>query len=636
VVAVAKLPILNPNEFDLWKMRIEQYFFYDKLFSLGKQRLAKNNELKARETLLMALPDKHQLKFNIYKDAKFLMEAIEKRFGGNKETKKVQKTLLKQQYENFSGTSSESLDQIHNRLQKLISQLEILGETISQEYINMKFLRTEVKGSSASSQNTQNIAFVSSNNTDSTNESVNAVPSVSAASSKAIVSTLLNVDSLSDAVIYYFFASQSNSPQLDNEDLKQIDPDDLEEMDLKWQMAMLTVRARRFLERTGRNLVANGTYTIGFDMSKSFQADEEPTNYAFMAYASLGSLRSSGSDNEDDRVERVATTAASLDPERASGNINRTQSTAMPNVPLPQGIGVDGSPRCQESMGGFIAQTRYERVPTPSYDSPLLGVHTPRSDEEKYEQHELTVLTLEESKTGQDFVITRLRVKKLEKKKKKERTPQPQKRRLFKVRVESSAKENLDEEDPSKHEWREAHSQDYQPEDQLGVLRAAKGNPQQALKDKGVIDSGCSRHMTRNISYLSDFKEINRGYVAFGGNPKGGKISGKGKINTGKLDFDDVYFVKGLKFNLFSVSQMCDKKNCVLFTDTECVILSSDYKLPDENHVLLRVPRENNMYNVDLKNVIPLGDLTCLFENATLDESNLWHRRLGHINFKTE
>nr|GEZ65400.1 putative ribonuclease H-like domain-containing protein [Tanacetum cinerariifolium] len=141
--------------------------------------------------------------------------------------------------------------------------------------------------------------------------------------------------------------------------------------------------------------------------------------------------------------------------------------------------------------------------------------------------------------------------------------------------------------------------------------------------------------MTGNISYLSDFEEINGGYVAFGGNPKGGKITGKGKIKTGKLDFNDVYFVKELKFNLFSVSQMCDKKNNVLFTDTECVILSSDFKLPDENHVLLRVPRENNMYNVDLKNIVPSGDLTCLFSKATLDESNKWHRRLGHINFKT-
>nr|GEX76934.1 hypothetical protein [Tanacetum cinerariifolium] len=116
-----------------------------------------------------------------------------------------------------------------------------------------------------------------------------------------------------------------------------------------------------------------------------------------------------------------------------------------------------------------------------------------------------------------------------------------------------------------------------------------------SLKDKGVIDSGCSRHMTGNISYLFDFEEINRGYVAFGGNPKDGKITSK---------------------------------------DTECVVLSSGFKLPDENHVLLWVLRENNMYNVDLKNIVPSGDLTCLFAKATLDESNLWHKRLGHINFK--
>nr|GEW25979.1 ribonuclease H-like domain-containing protein [Tanacetum cinerariifolium] len=108
-----------------------------------------------------------------------------------------------------------------------------------------------------------------------------------------------------------------------------------------------------------------------------------------------------------------------------------------------------------------------------------------------------------------------------------------------------------------------------------------KGNPQQALKDKGVIDSGCSRHMTWNMSYLSNFKELNGGYVAFGRNPKGGKISRKGKIRTGKLDFDDVYFVKELKFNIFSVSHMCDKKNIVLFTDTECLVLSLEFKLPE-------------------------------------------------------
>ncbi|GJX69119.1 ribonuclease H-like domain-containing protein [Tanacetum coccineum] len=98
---------------------------------------------------------------------------------------------------------------------------------------------------------------------------------------------------------------------------------------------------------------------------------------------------------------------------------------------------------------------------------------------------------------------------------------------------------------------------------------------------------------------------------------------------------DDLLPLEELKFNLISVSQMFDKKNSVLFTDTACVVLSLDFKLTDESHVLLKVPRKDNMYSVDLKNVVPQGGLTCLFVKATPNESNLWHRRLGHINFKT-
>ncbi|GJU96924.1 putative ribonuclease H-like domain-containing protein [Tanacetum coccineum] len=103
----------------------------------------------------------------------------------------------------------------------------------------------------------------------------------------------------------------------------------------------------------------------------------------------------------------------------------------------------------------------------------------------------------------------------------------------------------------------------------------------------------------------------------------------------GISDLSGFQSIQELKFNLFSVSQMCDKKNSVLFTETECLILSPDFKLLDESQVLLKVPRQNNMYSFNLKNVVPSGGLTCLFAKATIDESNLWHRRLGHVNFKT-
>ncbi|GJV93701.1 hypothetical protein Tco_1541514, partial [Tanacetum coccineum] len=283
----------------------------------AEEKLARKNELKARGTLLMALPNENQLKFNTYKCAKTQMEAMEKR--------------------------SEGLNQTYDRLQKLISQLEILGETISQEDMNLKFLRslpsewkthiliwrnkldldtlsmddlynnpkvyeTEVKGSSILNQNSQNVAFVSSNNFGNSNQ--------------AYGSNSANTDSMSDVVIYSFFANQSNSPELNNEDLQQINADDLEEMDLKWQMAMLTMRARRFLNKTGRKINANGSETIGFNKSKvecynlettetkalvaqdglgydwSDQAEEGPTNFTLMTYTSLGSSSSSSSDSE--------------------------------------------------------------------------------------------------------------------------------------------------------------------------------------------------------------------------------------------------------------------------------------------------------------------------------------------------
>ncbi|GKA10447.1 putative ribonuclease H-like domain-containing protein [Tanacetum coccineum] len=124
------------------------------------------------------------------------------------------------------------------------------------------------------------------------------------------------------------------------------------------------------------------------------------------------------------------------------------------------------------------------------------------------------------------------------------------------------------------------------------------------------------------------------GYVTVGGGAHGGKIYGKGILKTNSLDFEDVYFVNELKFKLFSVSQMCDKKNYVLFTDTQCLVLSPNFKLPNESQILLKIPRKDNMYNFDMKNIVPKESLTYLVAKATSDESMLWHRRLSHINFK--
>ncbi|GJR21401.1 putative ribonuclease H-like domain-containing protein [Tanacetum coccineum] len=160
------------------------------------------------------------------------------------------------------------------------------------------------------------------------------------------------------------------------------------------------------------------------------------------------------------------------------------------------------------------------------------------------------------------------------------------------------------------------------------------GNPEEDLKDYAIIDSGCSGSMTGDKDKLSDFKEFKGGYVAFGNDSKGGRISGKGTIKTSCIDFEKVSYVEELKFNLLSVSQICDKKHNVLFTDKECLILSPKFKFVDEDLVILRAPRKNDVYSLDLKNIIPSGGITCLVAKATKDEAVLWHRRLGHVNFK--
>ncbi|GKC24203.1 ribonuclease H-like domain-containing protein [Tanacetum coccineum] len=304
-----------------------------------EQKITRKNELKPKSTLLVAIHDEHLLKFYGIKDAKSLWEAIKTRFGGNKESKKMQKTILKQQYENFTTSRSKGLDKIYDRFQKLISQLEIQGKVISQEDANLKLL---------SNSNSQNVAFVSSKNTSSTNEAVNTALDVSTASTQGQASS----STYADDVMFSFFVNQSKSPLLDNEDMEQIDSDDLEEMDLKWQVAMLTMRIKRFIKKTRRNLNLNGKEAVGLDMTKvecynchrkghfardcraprnqgnrngdnarrvvpvetsanalvvqdgiggydwSFQAEEGPTDFALMAHLSSGSSSSSSSDSE--------------------------------------------------------------------------------------------------------------------------------------------------------------------------------------------------------------------------------------------------------------------------------------------------------------------------------------------------
>nr|GEV11592.1 retrovirus-related Pol polyprotein from transposon TNT 1-94 [Tanacetum cinerariifolium] len=511
-VSTIKLPILKKGEYDLWAMKMEYYLGHTdypiwEVIQKGngpvqvstdtngqikvlppktvEEILARERERKARTTFLMAIPEDHLVKFHKMTDAKEMWEAIQSRFGGNNESKKMQKYILKQQFESFSLSNLEGFHKGYDWFQSFLSQLEIHGAGISTKDANKKFLRSlpaswsqvslimrtkpgvdtlsfdylynnlrvfesDVKGSTASSSSTQNMAFISSESTSNANEASTAY---GVSTSSGHNSQREGSSSYTDELMYSFFANQFSGPQLDHEDLEQLDEFDLEEMDLKWQLALTRPKSS----------------------------------------ASIVTRQGILLESADQKGIKIL-----------GGEMHRT-------------LGIK-----KKTMGGDLENRRNLKL------------------------------------------------------------------------------------------W---------------------NDPQKAVKNKRIVDSGCSRHTTGNKAYLIDYQDYNGGPVAFGGSK--GHITGKGKIRIGNLDFEDVCFVKELQhFNLFFVSQMCDKKNKVLFTNTECLVLSPYFKLPDENQVLLRVPRQTNMYSFNLANIVPTRDLACLIAKVTFDESNKWHRRLGHVNFK--
>ncbi|GJX39777.1 retrovirus-related pol polyprotein from transposon TNT 1-94 [Tanacetum coccineum] len=442
-------------------------------------------------------------------------EKEQRRFGENAATKKTQRNLLKQQYENFTASSSKVLDQTFDRLQKLISQLEIHGESISQEDVNQKFLRSlspewnthtivwrnkpeidtlslddlynnlkiyepEVKGTSSSSTNTQNVAIVSSNSTNSTKRAVNTAHGVTTASTQATAVNSTTIDNLSDAVICDFFASQLNIPQLDNEDLQQINLDDLEEMDLRWQMAMLIIRVKRFLKNTRRKLTVNGNETIRFDKSKVECYNCHKRGHFARECKDPKNQENRNRKNTIRVVPVETTTSNALISYDGAGYDWSDQAEEDPtNFALMAYTSTSSNSKCKTGLG-------YNAVPPPYIETFM----PPKPD--------LSFSGLEE------FVDE----------------PMVSEPTVKKPVVETSGAKDSIKVNTAKPKAvvNAARSK--------ALLNAVKGNQVNTVKaDPRVIDSGCSRHMTGNMSYLTNFEEIDGGYVAFGDHL--GKFDGK-------------------------------------------------------------------------------------------------------------
>ncbi|GKE43843.1 hypothetical protein Tco_1471127, partial [Tanacetum coccineum] len=219
------------------------------------EKVQNKNDVKARSMLLMALSNEHQMIFNQYKDAKTLFVAMQTRFGGNEAIKKTQKTLLKQMYKNFKDLNLKFLRSLPSEWNTHVvvwrNKPDLDTMSFDDLYKNFTIVEQEVKRTANSSSSSQNMAFVSSPS--STNE-VNTAYGVSTANTQvspastqvSTASTQVSTANLSDDTVYAFLASQPNGSQLVYEDLEQIHEDDIEEMDLKWQLALLSMRTRRF------------------------------------------------------------------------------------------------------------------------------------------------------------------------------------------------------------------------------------------------------------------------------------------------------------------------------------------------------------------------------------------------------
>nr|GEZ59614.1 hypothetical protein [Tanacetum cinerariifolium] len=515
MVSSVKLPILKKGEYTLWSMRMEQYLtntdygLWQKgeytLWSMRMEQYLTNTDYGLWQVIMngdepvQTTRDENSVETE---DAKSLWVAIKSRFGRNVESKNMQKTVLKQQFENFFVYDTEGLDKAYDRNKEGIDELDI-----DDLYNNLKVFEADIKGSSGSSSNSQNVSFLSAEDTNSINE-VNTANGVSTAAGHNS-SGQASSSSYTDDLMLSFFASQSNSPQLDDEDLKQIDLDDLKEIDLKWQVAMLSMRVKRFYKKTGRKLNFNSKEPIGFDKTKVECFISHRRGYFARK---CRAPRDQGNRNGDARYR------------------NKDNNKRIVQVESSDALVVhDNALIVQDGLGynwRYIAQEEPTEFALMAYTS---GFNTEEKEDlkTKLEQFEIS------SKNLNKLINSQLSAK--------------DKNVLgYEDQLSESDSEVL----PSVFDSRSSDGDDNPPNDRpttnkasatiskgepsaiktsnisiempkVDSVRNSGGNPQQALKYKGMFDSGCSRHMTGNKALLTDYQDIDRGFVAFGGSTKG-------------------------------------------------------------------------------------------------------------------
>nr|GEW61496.1 hypothetical protein [Tanacetum cinerariifolium] len=582
-------------------------------------------------------------------------------------------------------------------------------------YNYLKVYESEVQ--KKSKPNSQNMAFISLAKHISGNEEVNTASVSTASTNVSTASANIGVTTISQDTACAYIASQSSGSQIKFEDINQIDEDDMKEMDIKWNMALLSMRADkapRSQDRGRRDNYKQGSKVeeqapkalmaineVGWDWSymandeenHALVADEEaPTEFPLMAKTSVesevfdnslcskdckkntDSLNSKITDltdklfNAKNMIYHYKLGLAQVEArlaehrdrelkycEKIRGIEFKTESSADYIESLKKKLelikkekeGLDskltGFQTALNDLDSLLESQRldknkeglaYSDVPPPPaqiYSPPKKDMSWTGLPEFKddtvtdYSRHAPTIESSPDDAQNINPFVTETKAS--------SSTISPKSFIKFVKANDSPTDSKTDKAETAKKPLVKkisTGSTKFSTADMGKKGKAIKLSAwhfQNNIDDKGDWDSGYSRHMTGNISYLSDYEPFDGGYVSFG---QGGcKITGKGTIKSGKLEFENVYFVKDLKYNLFSVSQICDNKNSILFTDSECIVLGQNFKLSDDDNVLLRTPRQHNMYSIDLNNILPHKDLTCLVVKASADESMSCHRRLG-------
>nr|GEY04165.1 ribonuclease H-like domain-containing protein [Tanacetum cinerariifolium] len=430
-----------------------------------QQILARTTERKAKSTLLMAIPDEHLARFHGIKDAKTLWATIKTRFGAWCNISLIMR--------NKPGIDNLDIDDLYN---------------------NLKVYEADIKGSSGSFSNSHNVDFVSAESTSNTNE-LNAAYSVTTATCHS--SQAQGSSSYADELMFSFFANQSSSLQLDNEDLEQIDQDDLEQMDIKWQVAMLSTRVKRFYKKTRRKLEFNGKEPVGFDKTKveyfnyhrrgHFARNCRSARNSGNGSRDAGNAGYRGRDNEEEATN-FALIAFTSNPSSSSRSNSEEEVTETV---------FDNHSSDEENI---IANDRFKtevftrsgRIPV-SADKPKAATSTSAAKPVNTAGPTQSVIF---SKSRSAFYKSHSSI----------RTP------FYNVTAHSRRN--------STERVNTAGSK------AVSAVKGNMGHPQQALKNKEIVDSGCSKHMTGNKAYLAYYQEISDGgFVAFGSSR--GKITGK-------------------------------------------------------------------------------------------------------------